>query len=433
MTLTNRVSFFLLLHILLAAAATRSSAKEWKVPFAGNSYHTGEAESGRGRISRQGGMTLSGGSDRVSLFFHVDRASTLSISLQADSGSEDSQLKVTHNGQAIATATLDDQQSALRLGDIETTEPGYVRVDFQLPDGNSSNVKLEELGVASEAADLTVEYVASNKGNMFYWGRRGPSVHLRYQTPRNVDLRYAYTEITVPEGQDPLGTFYMANGFGEGYFGFQVNSPTQRRVLFSVWSPFKTDNPREIPAEQRIELLAKGRDVHTGEFGNEGSGGQSYLVYPWKAGRTYRFLTKVQPDDEGSTIYTSWFGDKSKEEWRLIASFRRPQTNTNLRSFHSFLEGFNPSTGYIGRRASYGNIWVCDVDGNWQECTQARFSTDATGSGRHRLDFGGGAEGNSFYLRNCGFFESTSQPGETYQRESSSDQMPDIEFSRLPL
>ena len=31
----------------------------------------------------------------------------------------------------------------------------------------------------------------------------------------------------------------MANGFGEGYFGIQVNGPNERRVLFSVWSPFK--------------------------------------------------------------------------------------------------------------------------------------------------------------------------------------------------
>ena len=91
----------------------------------------------------------------------------------------------------------------------------------------------------------------------------------------------------------------MANGFSEGYFGMQVNSSTERRILFSVWSPFNTDNPKDIPAEQRIRMLAKGPDVHVGEFGNEGSGGQSYLVYPWKAGTVCRFLTRVQPDKDG--------------------------------------------------------------------------------------------------------------------------------------
>ena len=145
---------------------------------------------------------------------------------------------------------------------------------------------------------------------MFYWGRRGPSVHLRYETPAERQLQYAYSELTVPPRQDPIGSFSMANGFREGYFGIQVNGPDERRVLFSIWSPFRTDNPRDIPEDQQIVALGRGPDVRIGEFGNEGSGGQSILVYPWKVGNTYRFLTEVEPDGQVNTIYTSWFGDK---------------------------------------------------------------------------------------------------------------------------
>ena len=81
-----------------------------------------------------------------------------------------------------------------------------------------------------------------------------------------------------------MHSYYMVAGFGEGYFGMQYNSPTERRVLFSVWSPFDTQDPKLIADAQKIKLLRKGKDVHIGEFGNEGSGGQSYLLYPWKAG-----------------------------------------------------------------------------------------------------------------------------------------------------
>jgi hypothetical protein len=90
-------------------------------------------------------------------------------------------------------------------------------------------------------------------------------------------------EITVPAGNDPVGSYFMGNGFGEGYFGIQVNSAIERKVLFSVWSPFETDDPREIPDDKKIILLKKGKEVHAGEFGSEGSGGQSYLKYNWKA------------------------------------------------------------------------------------------------------------------------------------------------------
>src|SRR5690606_33548114 len=224
------------------------------------------------------------------------------------------------------------------IGRIEATHAGYLRVDLQGVKGTGrTDVQIRDLVVTSETADLDLVYVKSNEGNMFYWGRRGPSVHLSYQTPRDAKLQYAYSEITVPEGQDVIGSYFMANGFGEGYCGFQVNGPEERRVLFSVWSPFQTDNPKDIPEDQRIVRLGSGPDVHVGEFGNEGSGGQSYLVYPWKAGATYCFLTEVTPNDDSTTTYTSWFKEKSDASWALIASFRRPNTQTHLRGFHSFL------------------------------------------------------------------------------------------------
>ena len=32
-----------------------------------------------------------------------------------------------------------------------------------------------------------------------------------------------------------MATYYMACGWHRGYFGMQVNSPTERRIIFSVW------------------------------------------------------------------------------------------------------------------------------------------------------------------------------------------------------
>ena len=74
----------------------------------------------------------------------------------------------------------------------------------------------------------------------------------------------------MPAGGDVIGSYFMADGFAHGYFGMQVNSEKERRILFSVWSPYNTQNPDEIPQDQRIELLKKGDGVHTGKFGNEG-------------------------------------------------------------------------------------------------------------------------------------------------------------------
>ena len=403
-------------------------AAEWSIPMAGNAFRTAPGPGGGG-FQRDGTIAWGDPKTVFSVYFHVNRPAELELSINAGTKAGRSTLATTVGVKTFSTVIEGAVLADRKIGPPSVTKAGYVRVDFK---GASRTgdlyAAIHSLRVSSNTSGLAVDYVTTNKGNMFYWGRRGPSVHLRYEVPRDRKLRYAYSEITVPKGQDPIGSFFMANGFGEGYFGFQVNGPSERRILFSVWSPFKTNNPRDIPKDQRITALASGPKVHVGKFGNEGSGGQSYLVYPWKAGKCYRFLTEVKPDGKGNTTYTSWFGDKAADEWRLVASFRRPKTNTDLRGFHSFLESFSPVHGYIGRRAQYGNVWVRDVDGQWHECTRARFSVDPTGGGRHRLDFAGGAEGKGFYLRNCGFFNETGRPGATFKRDSLADGPPTIKF-----
>ena len=418
---------------LVAGGTAEASAKsmKWTVPVGGNAYRTAPRPSGEG-FRRDRTIAWGDAEEVFSVFFHVDRAAKLQLAINARTDEGASLLAIQVNGQMFQTSLDGDEIKPRDIG-LVNVDGGYVRVDVRgMQRAGSVFAEIRDLIVVSETADLQLDYVKSNEGNMFYWGRRGPSVHLRYEVPQDRSLKYAYSEITVPPGQDPQGSYFMANGFAEGYFGFQVNSAQERRVLFSVWSPFQTDNPREIPKEQRIVVLGRGPEVHIGQFGNEGSGGQSYLVYPWKAGKTYRFLTEVQPDGQGKTVYTSWFGDKAADEWRLIASFQRPKTNTHLRGFHSFLESFYPTYGHLGRRAAYGNVWVGDIAGKWHECTRARFSVDATGRGRHRLDFTGGSQGKDFFMRNCGFFPQTGQPGKVFTRTSTVDQKPDFDLAKLP-
>jgi hypothetical protein len=409
-----------------------SVGQEWSIPVAGNAFRTEIVVGGRG-FSRDGVIGLSDANEVISIYFHVDRPSKLELSLEAAAPKGPSDLDLQHAGKRQPVTVGGADFTICAAGQIEVNQPGYVRVDVR---GTRSQgrplAELKTLFVRSKTPGLQLDFVKTNDGNMFYWGRRGPSVHLSYLVPPDVPLEYAYSEIRVEPSEDPIGSYFMANGFAEGYFGIQVNSERERRVLFSIWSPFQTDNPQEIPVDQRIEPLARGPEVHIGEFGNEGSGGQSYLIYPWQAGRTYRFLTQVTPDGNGSTIYTSWFGDKEIGEWRLIASFRRPQTDSHLKGFHSFLESFDPDRGHLERRGFHGNIWVCDSSGNWHECTRARFSVDATGQGHHRLDFTGGAQGQEFFLRNCGFFSETGNPGELFTRESSMADRPEIDFTNLP-
>ncbi len=413
---------------LLLTVSNLVQAAQWTIPVAGNAYRPANSNEHH-TVTRDGTIAIHRPTDVYEIYFRVDRPCDLQLSILAKASQAGVKLQVQAAGKEFDVTGMSTQEATHSIGTIQATEPGYVQVKVSAKAIDGQSISIRDLIVQSDTADVVVDYVRSNEGNMFYWGRRGPSVHLRYRVPKDTPLQYAYSEVTVPEGQDIIGSYFMANGFGEGYFGMQVNSPTERRVLFSVWSPFSTDNPRDIPKDQQVLGLAKGPEVKLGEFGNEGSGGQSYLIYPWKAGVTYRFLTEVKPDGNGSTRYTCWFGPKDGD-FRLIASFSRPKTNTTLKGFHSFLEDFAPETGNLTRQGFYGNVWVRDIDGNWHECTEATFSVDPTGKDRHRMDYTGGSDGNRFFMKNCGFFAEPGRPGDVFTR-TAVGQAPTLDFTAL--
>ncbi len=276
-------------------------------------------------------------------------------------------------------------------------------------------------------------YVPNDEGNFFYWGRRGPSVHLSYTVPKDTHVQWFYNEVTVPKGQDVLGSYFMADGFSVGYFGMQVNSPTERHILFSVWSPFQTDDPKAIPDSLKIVLLKKGEGVHAGAFGNEGSGGQSYLNYPWQAGNTYRFLLRAQPGDSGHTTFTAWFYAPEQGHWRLIASFSRPRSQPWLTGLHSFLENFDPDQGDKSRYVLFNHQWIRDDQGHWATVYRARFTGDNTAHKGYRLDYAGGVMDGSFFLKNAGFFSNNVPLNTPFERPASAmETEPLVDLSALP-
>ncbi len=229
-------TFSLLAFLVVSMFGLVAGAAEWSVPVAGNAFRTAPAP-GTGGFRRDGAIAWSDAGGVFSIFFHVDRPAALDLTLSARVPEGQSCLVARVGDQTLEASISGAEPGRHPLGRVEIAQAGYVRVDLQ---GTAREgrvyAEIRDLMVASDTEGLELDYVKSNRGNMFYWGRRGPSVHLRYQVPQDIRLEYAYSEITVPEGQDPIGSFFMANGFGEGYFGIQVNGPTERRVLFSVWS-----------------------------------------------------------------------------------------------------------------------------------------------------------------------------------------------------
>ena len=179
----------------------------------------------------------------------------------------------------------------------------------------------------------------------------------------------------------------------------------------------------------RIRTLRKGAGVTAQDFGGEGSGGQSFLDYPWKPGMAYGTLVHVRPDGKGNTDYTGYFRDE-KGQWHLLASFRRPHTDTWYKGAYSFLECFDPNTSIHTRSVRFGNQWVRLKDGTWKEVTEARFSCDNTGRTGMRGDLYGASDGAFFFLKNCGFFDEKTPYGTRFTRTGGGT-APEIDFKSL--
>jgi hypothetical protein len=390
------------------------NAEQWTIPAGGNSYFVHPSSD-----DRKEKVAWKSGDDVYLYSFRTDKSCTIDLSVNLAVPEGKSRLKVTIGKKNFTVDASGKEVHPVKIGKIRP-EPGYVTVKIRgVRKEGSIFATLSDLEVRSETPGLAINYVKDNQDNRFYWGRRGPSVHLNYELPKEAETEYFYNELTVPVGQDPVGSYFMADGFGEGYFGMQVNGPDERRILFSVWSPFKTDRPGDIPEGEKIILMAKGEGVHTGEFGNEGSGGQSYFHYLWKAGTTYRFLLKGKPDGKGNTVYTAWFFAPEVSEWQLIASFSRPKTDHYLTRLHSFLENFSDRNGYLGRKCLYANQWCRDKNGRWFPLTKARFSGDDIARRGYRMDFAGGTEGNGFFLQNGGFFDVNTIIGTVFELTTS--------------
>jgi len=420
------------LLVLSGTAAAQDATNT--VPLGGNAYVTRPSPVADELIDDTGLHNWDSNKAVVSVYFDVKQPGDLKLALVGTlGGASHSTVKVSVGCQSRLVDLSSTSGGPFDAGSFTVSKPGYVRVDLQgvATDGGYYG-DITSLQVSGSATTAGLTY-ANDPAN-FYWSRRGPSVHLGFNAPANTE--YFYSEITVPVGEDPVGSYYMANGFNVGYFGIQVNSPTERRVLFSVWDP--------PSGGDSTTLVRKGPGVTTNGFGGEGTGGQSYLVYNWEAGHTYRFLTRAQLDDAGNTLFSSWFADAASRgqcnahnshgncNWHLIATWKYPGVATYLRGLYSFLESFDPDHGYVGRRAVYGNEWAKPAGGSWTELTSAYYDVDPTGLNKQRLDFAGGLKGsNAFYLRNDGFFAKSVASGQTFVRTANGTP-PDINLDNLP-
>jgi hypothetical protein len=364
------------------AKVSKTGISDWK--------NADTAVSWFGEIKKPGKLTAA-----ASLTLPKDTQAKFKLSV----GNQSKEADVTGTGEEVT----------LRFGEFGVAQAGYIRFTLSSTQPAGSIQALILDGPSLDGAHFNLDP-----------RRNAASVHLNYPVPKDTEVAIFYNEMTGVD--DPIHTYYMACGFSRGYFGMQVNSPTERRVIFSVWdagSGQSANTRSEVSEENHVQLLAKGEGVHANVFGGEGTGGHSHLKYMWKTGEPQRFVVTAKPNGTHTDYSGYWFHPEQRK-WTLIASFRAPKDGKWLRGLYSFSENFVGNNGHLRRKALFGPQWIRTSAGEWKEITDASFSHDGTGKA-NRLDRFMGVEGGFFFLAHGGFGPGFTKYGEKFTRPATSE------------
>lgn len=168
------------------------------------------------------------------------------------------------------------------------------------------------------------------------------------------------SSIRVPAGSDPEGTYWMANGFHQGYLGMQRNGIHERRILFAIWDDGQGS---------QVDTLSQGENITVEPFGGEGTGYHAFAYYNWKTEQTVYFKLTADIDTEkNGATYTGYYSVDEGQHWEILASFFAERQPYYLEGLWGFLEDFG-GTGVM-REGYWGNATITNSEGQTIPITQ---------------------------------------------------------------
>ena len=259
------------------------------------------------------------------------------------------------------------------------------------------------------------ETMATLKGQ-----RYAPSIHLNYKPSPKAQLYYNEIEVT----ESVPGSFFMAIGFNQGYFGIQETNHGKKWFLFSIWDSKSHDKNAQLKDKQ-VQIIHQDPKTRAQRFGGEGSGGQSFYDYNWKVGEKVKFALKIEDKGE-RRHYSSYIYLSHEKRWVHMLTFASIAPQAHLSRFHSFVEDFKRDykSFHKHRGMKVFNSWVKDLDGKWHYITDARFTRDAN----PHTNITAYSEADSFYFGTGGKVKNEVKPGFIIKRPELKTPPTDLPF-----
>jgi hypothetical protein len=233
------ISCMLLIDARVFAIDTLQVKSNIVIPLGGNAWVNAPAT-----IVDGGLMNWKDQKSVCKIYFKVSVKQNLAIALRLRVPQGNSTIQVKIGNSAFTKRVANAAYDTVKIGRFFVNAPGYLTVELKgINKTGEVYADVSDLLISAANADTGISYVAT--GSSFHYGRRGPSVHLRYDIPKKFNtVRWFYNEVTAPVGMDIIGSYFQADGFGQGYFGMQVNSATERRKYYFLFGALSI---RRIP------------------------------------------------------------------------------------------------------------------------------------------------------------------------------------------
>ena len=203
----NNILIFVLSLLISESALTQHSTSV-KIPVGGNSWVNPDDRNAE-RITNEGWQNWKNANAVFSTYIKVNKIGSLKVYGLLSVPQGISKLRCTIGRQSKEVTVSGNSKQEHLFGEWNIEQAGYIKIDIAgIEKTGELFAILNELHCSGTAINQQTAYVMNNDGNYFYWGRRGPSVHLNYDIPKDRDIEWFYSEITVPVGQDPLGSYF---------------------------------------------------------------------------------------------------------------------------------------------------------------------------------------------------------------------------------
>lgn len=159
---------------------------------------------------------------------------------------------------------------------------------------------------------------------------------------RSVHLRWGATDdcsefsITLKPIKSVAGTYFMAVGWSQGYFGIQNLGNGHAGLICSVWDG-QNSEPNLIHQAKAISCAPH---ATVRRFSGEGVGLQTVMPHFMLPLMRFRVRSRPLAEDPNWTTFSAEFSVSEKAAWTPFVTYLSRMEGRTLRGFYSFVEDF---------------------------------------------------------------------------------------------